>query len=66
VLEYDNKVITVWKIVKEEAGEHNTAEENPSRKVNNSVINSPKFIADSFNTHFQTAVEKLNRELNRE
>jgi hypothetical protein len=44
--------------VKDETGKHTTAEENPSIKVNNNVINSPKLIADSFNTYFLTVVEK--------
>jgi hypothetical protein len=57
----DNKVRTVWKIVKDETCKHATAEENPSIKVNNGVINNPKPIADSFNTYFLTIVEKLNK-----
>jgi hypothetical protein len=40
----DNRVRTIWKIVKDETGKHSTEEENPSIKVNNSVINSPKLI----------------------
>jgi hypothetical protein len=46
--------------VKDETGKHTTAEENPSIKVNNSAINNPKLIADSFNSYFLTIVEKLN------
>jgi hypothetical protein len=46
--------------VKDETGKHSTMEENPSIKVINSVINSPKLIANLFNTHFLTIVEKLN------
>jgi hypothetical protein len=56
----DNKVRTVWKIVKDETGKHLTVEENPSIKVNNSVINSPKLTANSVNTYFLTIVEKPN------
>jgi hypothetical protein len=56
----DNKVRTIWKIVKDETGKHSTLEENPSIKVNNSVINSPKLRANLFNTYFLTIVEKLN------
>jgi hypothetical protein len=57
-----NKVRSIWKIVKDETGKHTTTEENPSIKVNNSVINNPKLIADSFVTYFLTTVEKLNND----
>jgi hypothetical protein len=50
--------------VKDETGKHSTVEENPSIKANNSVINSPKLIANLFNTYFLTAVEKLNNVTN--
>jgi hypothetical protein len=53
----DNKVRTIWKIVKDETCKPTTAEENPSIMVNNSIINNPKLIADSFNTYFLTTVE---------
>jgi hypothetical protein len=56
----DNKVRTIWKIVKDKTGEDFTEKENPSIKVNNSVTKSPKLIPNSFITYFLTTVEKLN------
>jgi hypothetical protein len=56
----DNKVRTIWEIVKDKTSKHSTAEENPSIKVNNSVVNSPKLMANTFNIYFLTIVEKLN------
>jgi hypothetical protein len=46
----DNKVKTIWKIVKDKTGTHSMVEENPSIKINNNVINSTKIIANSFTT----------------
>jgi hypothetical protein len=43
---------------KDRTGKHSIAEENPSIKVNNNVINSPKLVANSFNTYFLITVEK--------
>jgi hypothetical protein len=60
ILKSDNKVKTIWKTVKDETGKHSTAEENPSIKIHNTVINSPKLTANSSNTYFVTIVEKLN------
>jgi hypothetical protein len=58
----DNKVRTVWKIVKDEMGKNSTVEENSSIKVNNSVTNSPKLIANPFNAYFLTIVEKIEQQ----
>jgi hypothetical protein len=37
----------MWKIVKDKIGKHSTVQENPSIQVNNSVINSPKLLANT-------------------
>jgi hypothetical protein len=49
-------------IVEGKTSKHSTAEENPSIKVNNSVIDNTKLMANSFNTYFLTIVEKLNND----
>jgi hypothetical protein len=66
-LKADNKVRTICKIVKSEPGKHFTIEENPSVKVNSSVTNGPKLVANLFNTYFITTVEKQQwyKELNK-
>jgi hypothetical protein len=46
----DNKVKTIWKIVRDKTGKHSRVEKNTSVKVNNNVINSPKVTTHSFNT----------------
>jgi hypothetical protein len=43
---------------------HSTTEENPSIKINNNVINSPKLITNSFHTQFLTIVDKMNNGTN--
>jgi hypothetical protein len=50
VLESDNKVKAVWKIVKKERGKYSTEEVTPSIKINENVIKSPKLMANSFST----------------
>jgi hypothetical protein len=46
--------------VKDKTGQHSTAEENPSAKVNNTVINIPKLMQPHNNTYFLTTVDKLD------
>jgi hypothetical protein len=60
ILKSDNKARAIWKIVKDETSKHTTSEGNPV-KVNNSVINNPKLIADSFNIYFLPVIEKLKK-----
>jgi hypothetical protein len=58
VLESNNKVKAVWKIVKKETEEYSTEELTPSIKVNDNAIKNPKLLANSFNTYFLTQTQK--------
>jgi hypothetical protein len=42
ILESDNRVKAIWKIVKDETGKHSTVDENLSIKINSNVTNTPK------------------------
>jgi hypothetical protein len=57
ILESDNKVKTIWKIV---TGEHSTVEENLSVKINNSITKSPELSKNSFNIYFLIFVGKVS------
>jgi hypothetical protein len=50
ILESNNKVKAVWKIVKKETGRYSTEEATPSIKINDNAIQNPKLLANSFST----------------
>jgi hypothetical protein len=52
IVESDNKVKTVWKIVKKETGKQSTDIEIPPIKINDNIVDDPKHIANSFNTYY--------------
>jgi hypothetical protein len=60
VVESDNKVKTVWKIVKKETGKQSTDIEIPPIMINYNIVYDPKHIANSFNTYFLMTVERMN------
>jgi hypothetical protein len=60
ILQSENKVKSVWKIVKKETGKYSTKEVTPSIKINDSVIKYPKLIAYSF--FFLTIIERMNND----
>jgi hypothetical protein len=49
ILESNNKLKAVWKIVKKETGKYST-EVTPSIKINDNAIQNPKLLANSFST----------------
>jgi hypothetical protein len=49
---------TIWKIVKNETCKLFNAESS-SIKINNNIVNTPKLIANSFNTYFLSTVVQL-------
>jgi hypothetical protein len=53
ILESDNKVKAIQKIVKRKYS-------SPSIKINDNVIKNPKLIAHSFNTYFLTIIQRMN------
>jgi hypothetical protein len=61
ILESNNKVKAVWKIVKKETGKYST-EVTPSIKINDNAIQNPKLLANSFNTYFLTIIETMNND----
>jgi hypothetical protein len=50
ILESNNKVKAVWKIMKKVTGKYSKKEAIPSIKINDNAIRNPKLLADSFNT----------------
>jgi hypothetical protein len=62
ILESNNKVKTVWKIVKKETGKYSTEEVTRSIKINDNAIKNPKPLANSFNTYFLTIIERINND----
>jgi hypothetical protein len=62
LLESDNKVKVVWKILKKETGKVSKEDVTPAIKINYNVIKNPKIIAHSFNTYFLTIVERMNND----
>jgi hypothetical protein len=62
ILESNNKVKAVWKIVKKETGKYSTEDVTPSIKINDNAIKNPKVLANSFNTYFLTIIERMNND----
>jgi hypothetical protein len=62
VLESNNKVKAVWKIVKNETGKYSTEEVIPSIEINYNAIQNPKLLAYTFNTYFLIIIERMNND----
>jgi signal recognition particle GTPase len=62
LLESDNKVKVVSKIVKKETGKVSKEDVTPSINIIDNVIKNPKLIAHSVNTYFLTIVERMNND----
>jgi hypothetical protein len=52
IVESDNKIKTVWKIVEKETGKQSTDIEIPPIKINDTIVNDSKHTANSFITYF--------------
>jgi hypothetical protein len=50
ILESNNKVKAVWKIVKKETGKYSAEEVTPSIKIYDNAIHNPKLLVNTFNT----------------
>jgi hypothetical protein len=62
ILESNNKVKAVWKIVKKERGKYYTEEVTQSIKKNDNAIKNPKLLPNSFNTYFLTIIERMHND----
>jgi hypothetical protein len=62
ILESNNKVKTVWKIVKKETGKYSTEEMTQSIKINDNATQNPKLLANTFNIYFLTIIERMNND----
>jgi capsular polysaccharide biosynthesis protein len=60
IVESDNKVKTVWKIVKKETGKQSTDTAIQPIKVNDNIVHDSKHIANSFNNYFSMTVKRMN------
>jgi hypothetical protein len=60
ILESNNKVKAVWKIVKKETGKYSTEEVTPPIKIDDDAIQNPKPLANTFSTYFLTIIERMN------
>jgi hypothetical protein len=47
--------------VKDETGKHSTVEEKPSSKINNNIINSPKFIPNLIRYLYPNTCRKIEQ-----
>lgn len=55
----DNKIKTIWNVVKRETGQPRTQEEDISIKVNGNLITQKSEVENIFNNHFLNVVEKI-------
>jgi hypothetical protein len=62
MLQSDNKVQTVQKIVKKETGKYSTKEVTQSIQINDNTIKNSKLSANSFNIYFLTITERTNND----
>jgi hypothetical protein len=56
----NNKIKTIWNIIKKETGKVHSMEQVPFLLMNNEELTDPKNMANTFNTFFLTITEKLN------
>lgn len=62
MLESDNKLKAIWKIVKQEIGKYSSEEVTPPIMMKDNVIKNPKLNANPFNTYFLTVMERMNND----
>ena len=55
-----NKTKTTWKIIKKETG-NNCQNRTKSLKINNTILNNPQEIANTFNNYFSTVTDTVIR-----
>ena len=56
---YENKKITIWKIIKEETGNNNCQNGIKFLKISNSVTNNPQEIPNTFTEYFFTVADTV-------
>jgi hypothetical protein len=60
IAESNNKVKTVWKIVKKEIGRRSANAVCTPIKINDNIVKDPKHRDNFFNTYFLTSAERMN------
>jgi hypothetical protein len=55
----NNKIKTIWDIVKSESGRKNNKKDIIMVKVNGKLTDDPKIISNSFNTYFLTKADNI-------
>jgi hypothetical protein len=56
----NNKIKTIWNIIKQETGKMHATEQMPSLLINDEKIEDPEKVADIFNSFFLSTAENLN------